>query len=372
MSPRFSSLRFLTAGVSKLAATRKPASNLLLLHTSATCKGPGGKKPANKKSAGKEPANKKPAGKEPANKKPADKEPANKKPAGKELVCIKPAKKKANIFAKPKGPFATDARKVAVVVSGCGDIDGSSILETTSLAVHLHRCGLAAELFGPDEETARFFDFRTRESYKNDETLWHKKNRIKVTRNTLSMAARLLVNHEVWPLEDLDYRRFKALVIPGGAGVGFILSNFLDAANTGIVNPNLKYKIEDFSKSKKPIGTISYAGILVAQVIPGVRLTIGRSDGDAGLPRDLIGLATAFGAEHVDKRADETCEDVERNVYSTPGLTVRTDPRPAIFDGIGKLVDAISRRIKERDGELEEAAPNPQASGSNQLQIKYK
>ncbi|XP_014228244.1 ES1 protein homolog, mitochondrial-like [Trichogramma pretiosum] len=346
MMSRFSPVRFLAAGVSKLAATRKAASNLLSLHTSATCKEPGVKRPRDEEPAGQEPASKKPRV-----------EPARKK-------------KKANILAKPRGPFATDAPQVAVVVSGCGDTDGSSILETTSLAVHLHRCGLAAELFAPKQENKHYFVFETREFKKNVVNDGDIEIPIKPTRNTLSEAARLLVNHPVRPLEQLDHRRYKALFIPGGAGVGYILSNFLNAANAAVVNPFLHLNIQDFYKSKKPIGTISYGGILVAKCIPKVRITIGRSDGDRWLPRDLIGLATALEAEHVDKRADETCDDDERYVYSTPGLTVRTDPRHEIFNGIGKLVDAISRRIKELDGKLDEgAAPLPQVEGSNQQQI---
>ncbi|CAB0033140.1 unnamed protein product [Trichogramma brassicae] len=165
-------------------------------------------------------------------------------------------------------------RLVKAVVSGCGDIDGSSILETTSLAIHLHRCGLAATLYAPHNyETRRHYDFKSRRilHYEQRPTYVDQYDRFKATRNAQFMAARLLFKHHVRELRFLQSQHYDALIIP---------------------------------------------------------------EGDEGLPKDLIDLVTRLGAEHVDTQADETCADDKHKVYSAPGLTIRTDPAESIFDGI--------------------------------------
>ena len=47
---------------------------------------------------------------------------------------------------------SADKKKVAVVLSGCGVLDGSEIHEAVSVLVHLSRAGVEAKMFAPDIE----------------------------------------------------------------------------------------------------------------------------------------------------------------------------------------------------------------------------
>ncbi|XP_014220886.1 ES1 protein homolog, mitochondrial-like [Trichogramma pretiosum] len=297
MWSRFESLRRLSANVSKLAATRNataPASNLLL-HTSAACQD----------------------------------------------IPFREDSEIERDVRRFLGKRPHEPPSVLVILCGCGDTKGSSTLETESLIVNLHRYGLYAAVFAPSQLIRREWDFDAN-SFKSHELQ---------ARRAHVESARLVLGHSVKEFHNLkDFRQYDALVIPGGAGVGFVLSDFLVRGDAGHVDPYVRSAIQDFHSNKKPIGTISYAGLLVAKVIPGVQITMRRpantdEDWSHDLPQKAIDLARAWHAEHMEVPTSEIWKDKLATVYSTPGFTIRTDPRSAVFDGIGKLVEAIKRKI---------------------------
>ncbi|KAL7304200.1 hypothetical protein TKK_0003396 [Trichogramma kaykai] len=297
MLSRCESLRCLAANVCKLAATRNataPAFNLLL-HTSAACQD----------------------------------------------IPFREDSEIERDVRRFLGKRPHEPPSVLVILSGCGDAKGSSTLETESLIVNLHRYGLYAAVFAPSHLVRREWDFDA-DSFKRHQLQ---------ARRAYVESARIVLGHSVKELRNLkDLRPYDALVIPGGAGVGFVLSDFLVRGDEGHVDSYVRSIIQDFHSNKKPIGTISYAGLLVAKVIPGVQITMRRpADIDEvwshNLPQRAIDLAHALHAEHVEVPTTEIWKDKLATVYSTPGFTIRTDPRSAVFDGIGKLVEAIKRKI---------------------------
>ncbi|CAB0028988.1 unnamed protein product [Trichogramma brassicae] len=100
------------------------------------------------------------------------------------------------------------------ILSGFGDAKGSSTLETVSLIIHLHRQGIYAACFAPTLPIKREWLF-------HNECL--KSERLRIRRPNIE-CARMVFNHSITELPNLeDHTPYKALIIPGGAGVAFVL-----------------------------------------------------------------------------------------------------------------------------------------------------
>lgn len=217
--------------------------------------------------------------------------------------------------------------KVAVVLSGCGFMDGAEIQEAVLCFLALDECGLSYRCFAPDMDQARTVDHLTGEEAPE-------------TRNVLVESARI-TRGAVEPLDQLDEKEFDALLIPGGFGVAFNLSSWAMEQDKCQVDPILKEQTLAFHKSGKPIGATCIAPAIIAKIFEGqasLKLTLGSSDEYTPL-LSLLGMETQLAS------VSEMVLDSENRIYTTPAYMEGDFKLGEMYAGIGKVVGQLAKDL---------------------------
>lgn len=210
-------------------------------------------------------------------------------------------------------------KKVAVILSGCGFMDGAEIHEAVLTLLHIHKNGAEPVCFAPSFDQTTVANHLTKEESSQE------------TRNVLVESARI-ARGEISDVEKLKVSDFDALIFPGGFGAALNLSDFGQKGAECSVNENVKKIILDFHQAGKPMGFICIAPALAAKVLgdKGVQLTVGTSD-------EFAQKIEALGAKHVKKSVDDTVVDSSLKVVSTPAYMLGPNVLE-VEKGIAKLV----------------------------------
>jgi len=217
-------------------------------------------------------------------------------------------------------------KRVAVVLSGCGVLDGSEIHESVSVLVHLSRAGVETKMFAPDIAQADVINHV--EGSGAGET----------SRNVLVESARI-ARGKVKPLSTLQVDTFNAVIFPGGYGAAKNLCNFAQQGENLTVQSDVQRIIKEFHDAKKPIGMLCVSPVIVAKLIPGVSVTLGNED------KDIEGVIQKLGAKSVPLGVLEVAVDEENNIVSSPAYMTNS-PIHKVFDGIGKFVETLLARTE--------------------------
>ncbi|MBI3855604.1 MAG: isoprenoid biosynthesis glyoxalase ElbB [Planctomycetes bacterium] len=192
------------------------------------------------------------------------------------------------------------AKRVGVLLSGCGVMDGSEIHEAVCSMLALDRAGAEIICIAPDIEQASVVD--------------HLKGQpVREKRNVMVEAARIARGRirdvaQVKP-SDLD-----ALLLPGGFGAAKNLSSFADEGEKAKVDPGVAALLRGMHAAKKPIAALCIAPAVLAAALGREfhpELTIGD---DADTARKLEGM----GAKHVAAEATGVVVDRRNRIVTTP------------------------------------------------------
>jgi enhancing lycopene biosynthesis protein 2 len=221
---------------------------------------------------------------------------------------------------------------------GAGYLDGTEITEAVSVLVHLSRAGFRALVFAPDGNQEETWDHNTKTVEKNE------------IRNIAAESTRI-ARTTVRKLSTLKAEGFHALIIPGGYGVAKNLSNYAEDNRNFKIEAETERVIKEFIESKKPIGAICIAPVLIAKVLgsakggPGVQLTVGKDD------KEAIDAINACGATAVQIDADSVHVD-DSNLIVTTAAYMAKNPQPhEVYDAIGQLVEEVKRLSLRAAGE---------------------
>jgi enhancing lycopene biosynthesis protein 2 len=217
--------------------------------------------------------------------------------------------------------------RVAVILSGCGHLDGAEIREAVLSLLYLDKHGAEVSIFAPDVAQKHVINHAAGQE-------------VAGSRNVLEEAARI-ARGKIAPLATADANQFDALVIPGGFGVAKNLSNFVDKGADCEVNTEFKALAQAFYAQKKPIVAICIAPAVLMAALKGVAsptLTIGE---DAG----VAGAIAAMGGVH-ECCASEGCVVDETHRIITASAYMRNDRLSAIAQGIEQAIDAMVQLIK--------------------------
>ncbi len=198
-------------------------------------------------------------------------------------------------------------RKIAVVLTGAGHLDGAEITEAVSTLIAISETGASYQCFAPD--------------LANESGA-----------NVLQMSQRI-ARGKARPLSELRPADFDGLVFPGGFGAAKVLSNFAMKGSQATVLPDVVRVIQEFHKDSKPMGFICIAPTLAGLVLgkTGVELTIGEDGEAAGELRKL-------GALHTVCPVTDYISDRDQKVLSTPAY-MYDDAKPSdVFAGIRKMI----------------------------------
>ena len=216
-------------------------------------------------------------------------------------------------------------KKVAVIISGCGNRDGGEIHETTLALLELDKAGFEAVCFAPNKDQADVIDFVT------GKTMNEK-------RNVLQESARI-ARGKIRDLKEFNSSEVDALVIPGGMGAAKNLCDFALKGENCTVDKDVEKAILEMFKLHKPICAICIAPVVVAKVLgkEKVKLTIGND-------KETAEKIEKMGCIHENCEVQNACIDVKNKIISTPAYMLAksiSDVDAGIVDMIRKLEEIV-------------------------------
>lgn len=214
------------------------------------------------------------------------------------------------------------AKKVGVILSGCGVYDGAEIHESVITLLALDRAGAEVVICAPDIEQMHVINHHTGEVAEGE------------SRNVRIEAARI-ARGPVADVAELDAGDLDALILPGGFGAAKNLCTFAVAGADCEIDPGVAALVREVHAQGKPIAAVCIAPALLAKVLgtEGPKLTIGNDAATAG-------AMEAMGATHVTCPVTEFVIDRERKLVTSPAYMLAGSISEAA-EGIEKTVAAL-------------------------------
>lgn len=144
-------------------------------------------------------------------------------------------------------------KKFAVLLSGCGHLDGAEVSESVITLLHIDKIDIDYDVFA--------FDSLQKEIVNHVSKQVEKEN----SRNMMFEAAR--ISRVIHNAASLNPQKYDALIIPGGMGVAKNFSNLAFVGAEFDVIPEVSQLIIEFASLEKPIGAICIAPAIVAKVL---------------------------------------------------------------------------------------------------------
>ncbi|HVZ72183.1 MAG TPA: isoprenoid biosynthesis protein ElbB [Polyangia bacterium] len=261
------------------------------------------------------------------------------------------------------------AKRVGVVLSGCGHRDGSDVAEAMLAFLMLDRAGAKVVCAAPDAEQREIVDHlkdAAIDAITSPPALALATGA--TPRNARVESARLSPG-DVLPLSALDPNRLEGLLVPSGRGVATLLSDYAEKGALCAVDPDLARVMKALLGAKKPMGFVGLAAVLAARVlgpVAGVRLTLGSKAVVAAKH------AAIMGADVRSAQLDDVVADDRNRIYSTPGLEAEGARLAQTAKAIEKLARLLTSAPKQQQRppgpsrpvpDRPRFEPKPQASG---------
>ncbi|RJP80738.1 MAG: isoprenoid biosynthesis protein ElbB [Candidatus Zixiibacteriota bacterium] len=214
-------------------------------------------------------------------------------------------------------------KKIAVLLSGCGYLDGAEIQEAVVTLLALDRAGADVTVLAPNISQRHVLNHQSGQPTGE-------------VRNVLTETARISRGNVV-DVAEAKAEAFDALVLPGGYGAAKNLCDFAIRGADCTIHPEVDRLLNEMFAARKPLGVICIAPAVLARALKGrdvqVKLTIGND-------RDTAKALEALGAKHVDSPTDQIVTDEEHRVVSTPAYMLGPGPKE-VAAGIEKLVAKV-------------------------------
>jgi enhancing lycopene biosynthesis protein 2 len=220
------------------------------------------------------------------------------------------------------------AKKIGVILSGCGVYDGSEIHEAVITLLAIDRAGAEAVCMAPDIDQMHVVNHLTGDVAEAE------------TRNVLVEAARI-ARGKIRDLAEVKAAHIDALILPGGFGAAKNLCNFAVKGPDCDVNQDVARILREMFAAKKPVAAICIAPAILSKVLGADHvpheLTIGT---DAGTAAAL----SKMGSSHVQCPARDFVVDESIKLVSTPAYMLAGSIAEAA-EGIEKTVNALIKLI---------------------------
>lgn len=216
------------------------------------------------------------------------------------------------------------AKRIGVILSGCGVYDGSEIHEAVITLLAIDRAGAEAVCMAPDIPQMHVINHLAGEPAEGE------------TRNVLVESARI-ARGDIKDLAGAQVADLDAVILPGGFGAAKNLCNFAVAGPDCEVNPDVARLIREMYVAKKPIAAVCIAPAVLSKVLGDEKvahkLTIGNDEGTAA-------AMASMGTEHVQCPVEEFIVDPVNKLVSSPAYMLAGSISEAA-EGIEKTVQAL-------------------------------
>lgn len=219
--------------------------------------------------------------------------------------------------------------KVAVLLAGCGHVDGAEIREAVLTLLALDQHGASYQCVAPNDWQHHVVDHRTGQPVEGER------------RNILAESSRISRAGKCLDLAEAKVEDFDALLMPGGYGVAKNLCGFAFKGTAADVRLDVLAFLKGFFDAKKPVGAICIAPALVALSLHGqahAALTIGNDPGCAAAMNEL-------GMRHQDRpSAREIAVDEGLKLVTTPAYMFDDATLSDVWVGIERCVAEVLKR----------------------------
>jgi enhancing lycopene biosynthesis protein 2 len=221
--------------------------------------------------------------------------------------------------------------KIAVLLAGCGHLDGAEVREAVLTLLALDQHGAAYQCIAPNADQFHVINHRTGEPVSG------------AVRNILEESSRIARLGQCLDLAQATVADYDGLVMPGGYGVAKNHCSFAFKGADADVRPDVAAFVCSFFDAKKPVGAICIAPALVAlalhQAHQSATLTLGN---DAGCAAAL----TQLGQHHQDTpNAREIVVDEAHKLITTPAYMFDDARLADVFVGIERCVAEVLKRV---------------------------
>lgn len=205
-------------------------------------------------------------------------------------------------------------KKIAVILSGCGNRDGSELQETLGLLLAIDRRGWHYQCFAPEG----MFEVVPHVDVVDDEE--DEGQLVDIEQRDIFVESARIARGNLLPLDQYRPADYDALALPGGMGAARNLSTFaFDGPKMEVIDLVTDAILETY-RAKKPVVAMCIAPMVLAKVLGRyeVRLTLGPDDNQASE------VARSFGAQVQACGPTDVCVDTEHKVLTTPAYMAAT------------------------------------------------
>ncbi len=213
-------------------------------------------------------------------------------------------------------------KKIGVLLSGCGVMDGSEIHEATLTLYFLDKQDAEIVCMAPNKDQLDVVDHIAGSPTAEK-------------RNVLMEAARI-ARGKILDIKNVKAEDIDAVIIPGGFGAAKNLCTFAKDGPECKVDEDVARLLTDMHQKGKPIGALCIAPAVIAglfgpELAP--EITIGSDSGTAASLEKM-------GAKHQDAKVNEIVVDSRNGIVTTPCYMLAQSIKE-VGDGAEKLVTKI-------------------------------
>ncbi len=215
------------------------------------------------------------------------------------------------------------SKNVAVILSGCGHMDGSEIHEATLSLLALDQVGARVQCFAPNTMQMDVINHVTGEPMEDQ-------------RNVMVEAARI-ARGKIKLLSAFTADSYDGVLMPGGFGAAKNLCDFAVLGAECEVNEELREVLVSMHKKGKPICALCISPVMLAKVFEGAKVTLG-ADGNAARA-----VVDGMGAQHEVTGNGQIVVDEELNLITAPCYMLEASISQ-VYEGIKKAVESLIER----------------------------
>lgn len=213
--------------------------------------------------------------------------------------------------------------KVAVILAGCGNQDGSELRETILSMLALDQQGIEWQCFAPQSSFT---------------SISHLTGEPTGTRDGFIEASRI-ARGEIRPLNELNPIEYDALFLPGGYAVANMLTTYAEDGASFHILPELEKVLHAMHANKLPIVALCMAPLILAKAFAKkkrLQLTFGPGDFMADVVQEM-------GHDWVKCKGDEIAIDPVNRVITTPAYVLSDLRLKDLYSACTQIVDQLKK-----------------------------
>ena len=215
------------------------------------------------------------------------------------------------------------AKKIGVILSGCGFQDGAEIHESVLTLLALDRAGAEIICMAPNIDQRKVVNH-------------HSGQDMDEKRNVLIESASI-ARGKIRDIAKVQASELDGLVMPGGFGAALNLSDFALKGPDATINPDVARVVGELFAQRKPIGAICISPAVLSKILEstGIKLTIGNDAGTAAAINKL-------GCKHENCVTEAMVVDKNNKIVSTPAYMLGPTIKH-VAEGIEKTVAEVMK-----------------------------